>query len=93
MVLSPLLEMGKLASTNAKLRVLNQSFSQKLLEGEVAAGGFRWEFRWHFDRGELVVEPSLGRALIQDALLRFLVKSDYQLEPGGDYQFTVRAKF
>ncbi|MEY4354951.1 MAG: hypothetical protein RLZZ89_19, partial [Cyanobacteriota bacterium] len=26
-------------------------------------------------------------------LLRFLVKSDYQLEPGGDYQFTVRAKF
>ena len=93
MVLGPLLEMGKLASTNAMLRVLNQSFSQKLLEGEVAAGGFRWEFRWHFDRGELVVEPSLGRALIQDALLRFLVKSDYQLEPGGDYQFTVRAKF
>jgi hypothetical protein len=43
--------MGKLASTNAKLRVLNQSFSQKLLEGEVAAGGFHWEFRWHFDRG------------------------------------------
>ena len=93
MVLGQLLEMGKLASTNAKLRVLNQSFSQKLLEGEVAAGGFHWEFRWHFDRGELVVEPSLGRALIQDALLRFLVKSDYQLEPGGDYQFTVRAKF
>jgi len=43
MVLGPLLEMGKLASTNAKLRVLNQSFSQKLLEGEVAAGGFHWE--------------------------------------------------
>ena len=46
-----------------------------------------------FDRGELNVEPSLGRALIQDALLRFLVKSDYDLEPGGDYTFTVRARF
>jgi len=39
------------------------------------------------------VEPSLGRALIQDALLRFLVKSDYTLEAGGDYCFTVRAAF
>ncbi|MDC0309997.1 DUF3146 family protein, partial [Synechococcus sp. AH-551-J03] len=27
------------------------------------------------------------------ALLRFLVKSDYDLEPGGDYTFTVRARF
>jgi hypothetical protein len=39
------------------------------------------------------VEPSLGRALIQDALLRYLLKVDYQLEPGGDYAFTVRARF
>lgn len=39
------------------------------------------------------MEPSLGRALIQDALLRFLLKADYQLEPGGDYVFTVRASF
>jgi len=39
------------------------------------------------------VEPSLGRALIQDALLRYLLKVDYQLEAGGDYVFTVRAKF
>jgi len=31
--------------------------------------------------------------LIQDALLRFLVKCDYDLEPGGDYTFTVRARF
>jgi hypothetical protein len=83
--------MARLPATTAHLRVLRQSFSRQVLEGEVAAGNFRWEFRWHFDRGELVVEPSLGRALIQDALLRFLVKSDYQLEPGGDYVFTVRA--
>tara|TARA_B100000524_G_C23510057_1_gene320211 strand:- start:180 stop:437 length:258 start_codon:yes stop_codon:yes gene_type:complete len=85
--------MARLPSTTAHLRVLQQSFSEKMVEGEVAAGGFRWEFRWHFDRGELVVEPSLGRALIQDALLRFLVKSDYSLEAGGDYSFTVRAAF
>ncbi|MFZ4804484.1 MAG: DUF3146 family protein [Synechococcus lacustris] len=85
--------MARLPATTAHLRVLQQSFNHKLLEGEVAAGGFRWEFRWHFDRGELVVEPSLGRALIQDALFRFLVKSDYELEPGGDYAFIVRAKF
>jgi hypothetical protein len=59
----------------------------------VHAGGFHWTFCWFFDRGELLVEPSLGRALIHDALLRFLLKADYQLEPGGDYAFTVRAKF
>ncbi len=59
----------------------------------MAAGGFQWEFSWAFDRGELTVEPSLGRALIEDALLRFLVRSDYRLEPGGDYVFTVRARF
>ncbi|MCT0200195.1 DUF3146 family protein [Synechococcus sp. CS-1325] len=85
--------MSRLPATTAQLRVLHQSFSQKLLEGEVVAGGFQWTFRWAFDRGELSVEPSLGRALIQDALLRFLLKADYQLEPGSDYAFTVRAKF
>jgi hypothetical protein len=73
--------------------VLHQSFSSRLLEGEVTAGSFRWTFCWAFDRGELSVEPSLGRALIQDALLRFLLRADYQLEPGGDYAFTVRARF
>lgn len=85
--------MSRLPATTAQLRVLHQSFSHQLLEGEVAAGGFNWTFRWAFGRGELTVEPSLGRALIQDALLRFLLQLDYQLEPGGDYAFTVRAKF
>ena len=66
--------MARLPVTTAQLRVLSQSFSQRLLEGEVSAGGFQWTFRWAFDRGELTVEPSLGRALIQDALLRFLLK-------------------
>ena len=72
--------------------MLHQSFSRRLLEGEVTAGGFHWTFSWAFDRGELSVEPSLGRALIQDAMLRFLLQADYQLEPGGDYVFTVRAR-
>lgn len=85
--------MSRLPATTARLRVLSQSFSPCLLEGEVSAGGFHWTFQWAFDRGELLVEPSLGRALIQDALLRFLLRADYQLEAGGDYQFTVRAAF
>jgi hypothetical protein len=73
--------------------VHHQSFRDQCLEGEVQAGGFTWTFHWFFDPGELSVEPSLGRALIQDALQRFLVKSDYRLEPGGDYSFIVRARF
>ena len=85
--------MSRLPTTTAQLRVLRQSFSQRVLEGEVSAGGFEWTFAWFFDRGELQVEPSLGRALIQDALLRFLLKTDCQLEAGGDYSFNVRAKF
>jgi hypothetical protein len=85
--------MSRLPTTTARLRVLRQSFSPCLLEGEVSAGAFQWSFRWEFDRGELSVEPSLGRALIQDALLRYLLQADYQLEPGGDYAFTVRASF
>jgi len=85
--------MSPLPVTTAHLRVHRQSFSDHCLEGEVQAGGFIWEFQWFFNRGELSVEPSLGRALIQDALQRFLVRSDYRLEAGGDYSFTVRAKF
>ena len=85
--------MARLPTTTAQVRVLRHSFAPCVLEGEVIAGGFQWTFRWRFDRGELLVEPSLGRALIQDALLRFLIKADYQLEAGGDYAFTVRATF
>ena len=65
--------MAPLPVTTAHLRVHRQSFSEQCLEGEVQAGGFLWQFQWFFNRGELSVEPSLGRALIQDALLRFLV--------------------
>ena len=85
--------MNKLPVTTAHLKIHRQSFSEQILDGEVSAGGFEWQFHWAFDKGELQVEPSLGRALIEDALLRFLVKADYKLEAGGDYIFTVRAKF
>ncbi len=85
--------MSRLPTTEAHLRVLRQSFSEQSLNGEVSAGGFEWQFTWAFGRGELSVEPSLGRALIQDALMRFLIKADYHLEPGSDYIFTVRAQF
>lgn len=85
--------MSRLPTTTAHVRVYLQSWEQGLLEGEVEASRFRWSFRWHFTKGELVVEPSLGRTLIKDPLNRFLVQKDYQLEPGGDYSFTIRSRF
>ena len=84
--------MAFLPSTIAYLRVHRQCFSNRYLEGEVSAGDFNWEFHWSFDGGTLMVEPSLGRALIHDPLKLFLTRADYKLEPGGDYTFKVRAK-
>lgn len=83
----------RLPSTLAQLRVTQQSWEEGYLAGEVSASQFCWQFEWHFRRGELLVEPSLGRALIRDALFRYLRQQDYQLEPGGDYSFTIRAQF
>ena len=85
--------MANLPTTKAHLRIFRQSFADQCLDGEVVAGGFEWQFTWTFGKGELIVEPSLGRALIEDALMRFLIKADYKLEAGGDYIFTVRARF
>tara|TARA_Y100001970_G_C13883798_1_gene675166 strand:+ start:273 stop:530 length:258 start_codon:yes stop_codon:yes gene_type:complete len=85
--------MNKLPETTAHLIVHHQCFSEQYLDGEVTAAGFAWQFKWAFGKGQLIVEPSLGRALIQDALLRFLLRTDYNLEPGSDYMFQVRAKF
>ena len=41
----------------------------------------------------LKVDPPLGRALIENALLKFLLKKDYELETGNEYKFTISAKF
>ena len=85
--------MSKKPLTTAHIQIHSQNFYTKTIEGEVSAGDFNWQFNWQFSSGQLLLEPPLGRALIQDALLRFLIKADYSLEPGGNYHFTVRAKF
>lgn len=81
-----------LPQTTAHVRITNQSWPQGRIEGEVHANEYVWQFQWQFRQGQLQVEPSLGRALIQEPLGRFLERFDYQLEPGGDYSFTIRAK-
>ena len=83
--------MARLPKTIANVRVLRQSWQTGRLEGEVLAHPYTWSFIWNFRRGHLAIEPSLGRALIQEPLGRFLEAQDYQLEPGGDYSFTIRA--
>ena len=79
--------------TTAYVIIECQSFSNEFIQGKVSAGQFEWQFTWAFGKGELFVEPPLGRALIKDSLERFLVKDDYKLEAGGNYVFTIRAKF
>ncbi|MBP0016892.1 MAG: DUF3146 family protein [Cyanobacteria bacterium SBLK] len=78
--------------TTAYVRITQQSWQQGRIAGEVKAASYEWQFQWHFRQGQLIVRPSLGRALILEPLNRFLERCDYQLEAGGDYQFTVRAK-
>ena len=80
-------------STTAYLQIHKQCFNQQKVEGVVRAGNFEWNFIWSFHKGQLFVEPPLGRALIKDALERYLVNADYKLESGGDYIFKVRARF
>lgn len=81
----------RLPETTAYVRITRQCWQQGTIEGEVRANQLEWQFAWCFRRGELSVEPSLGRALIKEPLGRFLEQKDYQLEPGGDYSFTIRA--
>ena len=79
--------------TIANVSVEEYCFSKKHIKGVVEASDFKWTFIWSFDKGLLLVNPPLGRALIEDALLRFLLKKDYELEAGNDYKFTIAAKF
>lgn len=82
----------RLPQTTAHVRITHQSWQHGRIEGEVTANDYAWQFQWQFRKGKLVVEPSLGRALIKEPLSRFLERCDYQLEPGGDYHFTIRAE-
>ena len=79
--------------TTAHVNVKEYSFSKKQVKGIVEASEFQWQFTWAFSKGVLYVKPPLGRALIKDALLRFLIKKDYELEAGNEYKFTIPAKF
>jgi len=79
--------------TIAHLSVKEYCFSKKQIKGVVEASQFKWTFTWFFNKGSLLVTPPLGRALIEDALLRFLLKKDYELEAGNEYKFTISAKF
>ncbi|WP_267383237.1 DUF3146 family protein [Cyanobacterium sp. uoEpiScrs1] len=78
--------------TIAYVCIVQQSWTHGQIEGEVRASQYKWRFKWHFKRGRLWVHPALGRALIYEPLERFLEHCDYQLEPGGNYQFTMRAE-
>ena len=79
--------------TTAHLSVKEYCFTKKEVKGVVEASDFKWHFTWSFGKGMLFVKPPLGRALIEDSLLRFLLKKDYELEAGSEYKFTISAKF
>ena len=79
--------------TIANVSIKEYCFSKKQIKGVVEASQFKWNFIWSFNKGLLFVNPPLGRALIEDALLRFLLKKDYELEAGSEYKFTISAKF
>ena len=79
--------------TIANVSVREYCFSKKQINGVVEASQFKWTFTWSFSKGLLLVKPPLGRALIEDSLLRFLLKKDYELEAGTEYNFTISAKF
>ena len=79
--------------TIANVSVKEYSFSKKQIKGVIEASQFKWTFTWSFNKGLLLVNPSLGKALIEDALLRFLLKKDYELEAGNEYKFAISAKF
>ena len=85
--------MKKKPETTANVSVKEYCFSKKQIKGIVEASQFQWNFTWSFGKGTLYVKPPLGRALIEDALLRFLLKKDYELEAGNEYKFTISAKF
>ena len=79
--------------TTVYVSIKEANFNTRELKGCVEASEFQWNFTWSFTEGKLFVNPPLGRALIEDSLLRFLIKKDYELEAGSEYKFTVSSKF
>ena len=85
--------MNSKPQTTAYLNVMEYCFAKREVKGIVKASQFKWQVTWSFGKGILVVTPPLGRALIEDSLLRFLLKKDYELEAGNEYKFIISAKF
>tara|TARA_B100001248_G_C27292022_1_gene412943 strand:+ start:86 stop:343 length:258 start_codon:yes stop_codon:yes gene_type:complete len=79
--------------TIAYLNIQEYCFTKGQVKGIVKASQFKWHFIWSFGKGILVLNPPLGRALIENSLLRFLLKRDYELEAGSEYKFIISAKF
>ena len=79
--------------TTVYVSIKEANFNKRELKGCVEASEFQWNFTWSFTQGKLFVNPPLGRALIEDSLLRFLIKKDYELESGSNYKFTISSKF
>ena len=79
--------------TTAYLNIQEYCFNKRQVKGIVKASQFKWQFTWSFGKGSLIVNPPLGRALIEDSLLRFLLKKDYELEAGNEYKFMISSKF
>ena len=53
--------------TIANVSIKEYCFSKKQIKGVVEASQFKWNFTWCFNKGLLLVNPPLGRALIEDA--------------------------
>ena len=79
--------------TIAYLNIQEYSFTKRQVKGIIKASEFQWQFTWSFSKGLLIVKPPLGRALIEDSLLRFLLKKDYELEAGNEYKLIISSKF
>tara|TARA_B100000212_G_scaffold340458_1_gene321090 strand:+ start:355 stop:612 length:258 start_codon:yes stop_codon:yes gene_type:complete len=79
--------------TTVYISIKECNFNTQELRGIVEASEFQWVFTWSFSKGRLFVTPPLGRALIEDSLLRFLIRKDYELETGSNYKFTISSKF
>ena len=78
--------------TIAHVSITQHSWQLGNIKGEVRAAKYTWQFQWRFRYRQLSIQPCLGKALIQEPLGRFLESCDYQLEPGSNYTFTIRAK-
>ncbi len=85
--------MTSLPETTVYVRITQYSWTMGKIAGEIEARNYQWQFQWRFREGKLLVNPTLGRSLILEPLSRFLERYDYQLELGGDYQFTVKSQF